>query len=196
MSEENKGPFFKSVFRTALRLSVNGNGDANDLMAQATAAAYPGLSPQEALWTAGCAQLIDAMEKQRIASMVLDSEWADIAQSDLFGEMIPAHKVPKALLTRSVSEAADYMEERARVSLDNVEEIERHLAQQRDLAHRLCAWRDAVAMVRDAMTERGIDPESVTYEQATKQAASGVSGHEAVSRRAAVEPVREMRADH
>jgi hypothetical protein len=120
---------------------------------------------------------IEKTDRERHAN---ESAFLLVGQMSLFGDLIPEHKIPEQLLSKSVRETQEWMETRARIEQENAEELRRAAAAQERKAEQFRRWLAAVNSVYQAILEAGLNPETLTYAQAIQQAEtlqSGCVGH-------------------
>lgn len=117
--------------------------------------------------TNSIAEGIRRMERQ---AMVAESEYAAVGQMSLLGDLIPDHKIPAGMQTKSAAEVNAWMENRAQIERENLEEMRAALDRQLQKTKQFTAWAEATRQVCDALRRSGFDPEMVSYAEAINKA--------------------------
>lgn len=117
--------------------------------------------------TNSIAEGLRRMERQAMAA---ESEFAGIGQMSLLGDMIPEHKIPAGMQTKSAAEVNAWMENRAQIERENLEELRGALERQEQKTKRFATWADATRQVCDALKRAGLDPAEVSYAEAINKA--------------------------
>jgi uncharacterized protein YejL (UPF0352 family) len=107
------------------------------------------------------------MERQAMAA---ESEFASIGQMSLLGELIPEHKIPLGMQTRSAAEVNAWMQHRAELERENLEELRAAFERQEHKAAKFSAWAQATHRICEALQHGGLDPAGVTYAEAINRA--------------------------
>lgn len=110
---------------------------------------------------------IKRMERQALAAA---EDWAAIGQMSLLGNLIPEHKIPAGMQTKSAAEVNAWMENRAQIERENLDELRAALERQEQRTKRFTAWADAVRQVCDSLKRAGLDPAEVSYAEAINKA--------------------------
>lgn len=137
--------------------------------------------------TNSIAEGIWRMERQAMAA---ESEFAAVGQMSLLGDLIPDHKIPAGMQTKSAAEVADWMENRAQIERDNLDEMRAALERQEQKTLRFVSWAAATRKVCDALEKAGMDPAKVTYAEAINKAEALHARHGADAGAQAKRPVR------
>ena len=88
----------------------------------------------------------------------------------LLGDLIPYHKIPEGMQTKSAAEVNAWMENRAQIESDNLDEMRAAFERQEQKTARYVSWAAATRQVCDALQKAGMDPEKVTYAEAINKA--------------------------
>lgn len=124
-----------------------------------------------------------------------EDEFKRIGQMDLFGNMIPEHKVPKIMMERSCAEVSEWMEQRAKIERENLEELLIAVKKQQSKSAKFDQWYNAVQLVKSTIEKIGLDPERISYEEAINKAQTHQHGDESVPGKKAKQSVCPVRID-
>lgn len=119
-----------------------------------------------------------------------ESEFALIGQLSLLGDLIPEHKVPKQLLSKSTSEMYEWMQNRAKIEQENADELRKAAEAQQNKADKFASWSHSVSSIYHAIIEMKLNPDEVTYAEALKQAQAFQPGDRSVPRETTKQPLR------
>lgn len=117
--------------------------------------------------TNSIAEGITRMERQAMAA---ESQFASIGQMSLLGDLIPEHKIPAVMQTRSVAEVAAWMEDRAQIERDNAEEMRAAADRQAEKARNFTEWAKGPSRICEVLRRAGIDPKDISYAEAINKA--------------------------
>jgi hypothetical protein len=137
--------------------------------------------------TNSIAEGIRRLERQAMAA---ESEFASVGQMSLFGDMIPDHKIPAAMKTKSAAAVNAWMENRAQIERDNLDEIRAALERQEERSRSYSAWAAATRQVCEALQRAGLDPAEVSYADAINKAEALHPRHGFDAGAAAKQPLR------
>ena len=172
------------------RYALNQTIDTEILLAQTINDLYPNGNGETVRAKVLINSLTEAIEKAQRKAAAHENAFAQIAQMALPGILIPEHKIPKQLLPRSVAEVKEWSENRAAIERENADELRRAAKSQERKAEKFENWSKAVDAVYQAILDMGLDPESVTYEEAIKKAETFRAGFEQLSSKTAKQPLR------
>lgn len=110
---------------------------------------------------------ITKMERQAMAA---EKDFQAIGQMSLLGELIPEHKIPASMVTKSAAEVNAWMENRAQIEQQNLEELRAALDKQTSKAARFAKWATATRQVCETLERAGINPREVSYAEAINKA--------------------------
>lgn len=110
---------------------------------------------------------IERMERQAMAA---EQEFATVGQMSLLGDLIPEHQIPSEMQTQSAEEVNAWMQNRAQIERENLEELRAALERQEQKTKRFTQWATATQRVCDALQRAGLDPAKVSYAEAIDQA--------------------------
>lgn len=114
--------------------------------------------------------IADGLRRMERQAMAAESEFAAVGQMSLLGDMIPEHKIPAGMQTKSVAEVLAWMENRAEIERQNLEEMRAAFERQEQKTKRFIAWVDGPRKVFNALKGAGLDPEKVSYAEAINKA--------------------------
>lgn len=130
---------------------------------------------------------IDVMERDANAR---ESEFAVIGQMSLLGDLIPEHKIPAKMQNNPAADVNAWMQERAQIERENLEEMRAAVDRQQQRTSQFAAWASATANVCETLERAGIDPARMSYAEAISKAEAIQSGRGAVSGEKAKRPLR------
>lgn len=137
--------------------------------------------------TNSIAEGILRMERQAMAA---EADWAAVGQMSLLGDLIPEHSIPAGMQTKSAAEVNAWMENRAQIERENLDELRAALERQEQKTKRFTAWADATRQVCEALRRAGLDPAEVSYAEAISKAQAVQSRHGADAGASPKRPVR------
>jgi len=117
--------------------------------------------------TNSIAEGILRMERQAMAAA---EGFDEVGQMSLLGDLIPDHKIPAAMQTKSAAEVNAWMESRAEIEQENLAELRAAVEKQVEKTARFVSWAAATRKVCDALQKAGMDPAKVTYAEAINKA--------------------------
>jgi hypothetical protein len=134
--------------------------------------------------------IADGLRRMERQAMAAESEFASVGQMSLLGDLIPDHKIPAGMQTKSAAEVNSWMENRAQIERENLDEMRAALERQEQKAARFSAWADATRQVCDALKRAGLDPGQVSYAEAINKAQTVWAGRGADAGATPRRPVR------
>lgn len=183
----------EQLVKAALKRYRVDHSDADVLLARLIADTYPGTESATVVRQAVTNSIIEGIQKAEREAATAENEFYEYGQTDLFGSLIPKHKVPKGLLVKSAAEMDEWMQNRSEVEREDAEEMRRHAEAQERKAERFAHWAMCVHTVCRVLTEAGIDPREISYGEALSKTEAVDFGPHSVSGTQAERPMRKMR---
>jgi hypothetical protein len=160
----------EALIKTALGLYKTQHASPDVLLSNVIADMHSNSDPATVIRQAvtnSIAEGIRRMERQALAAA---ADFESVGQMSLLGELIPEHKIPSGMKTKSVAEVVAWWENRVEIEIANMEEMRAAFERQEEKTKRFVAWAKPPRQIYDAMVRAGIDPNEVSYADAINKA--------------------------
>ena len=160
----------EQLVKSGLDLYKTQGGDANSLIA--SAARQLGCKTELASFVTQTVinSMNAALQRMERQAMAAANEFDTIGQMDLFQHLIPEHQIPSGMKSKYAAEVDAWMANRAEIERQNATEMHTAAERQERKSKNFERWAAATRQVVEALQEAGLDPRTVTYEQAIQQA--------------------------
>jgi hypothetical protein len=180
----------EQLIKAALQRYKVDHRDADILLATVITETHPNAEPATVVRQAVTNSILEGIKKLERQAAASESEFHQFGQMNLFGDLIPEHKVPVGLLNKSAAEMDAWMQQRAEIERENAEEMRRAADAQERKAKRFELWAKSVHQVCTALTDAGFNPQEISYAEAIAKAETIHTGSQPVSIQAAKRTMR------
>jgi len=160
----------EQLIRTALNRYKTQHESADMLLSNVIHDMNPGSDSATVIRQAVTNSVAEGIRRMERQALSAESEFQRIGQMSLLGELIPDHKIPASMQSKSAREVNAWMENRAQVERENLEELRAAVEKQQGKTKRFEEWANATRLVCEALEHSGLNPSEVTYAEAVNKA--------------------------
>lgn len=180
----------EQIIKTALSRYKTQHESPDMLLANVVAEMRSNADPATVIRQAVTNSIAKGIKEAERDVIAKEQEFESIGQMSLLGDLIPEHKIPAAMRTKSVAEVYAWIQQRAEIEQQNLEEMRAAFRRQESKTKKFLEWLNAVRKVKEALEHSGFDPNEVNYNDAISKAQTIQPGSECVSGAQAKRDVR------
>lgn len=160
----------EQLITRALKRYETTNENPDTLLASVIADIHANTDSATIIRQAVTNSVAEGIRKKERQAMAKEADFQAIGQMSLLGDLIPEHKVPASMVSKSAAEVNAWMENRAAIEAENLTELRNAVEAQKRKADRFNTWANATRKVCQSLEHAGINPNEMTYAEAINKA--------------------------